>query len=537
MPHNTEFTEPILRTNNDTIPTAGKGRWPAAALLGLIFLLCSAGASAQNSIYPTVLYSGVNPFTVSASDGVAKIEIYTDEGWRPLVIGLRTRYYRVMTSPVFRRCARQATFSLFVERIDSDFEVEIRVTDCDGSRRKYSLGLENTWTLFYEDFGTVTLDDRPCHTFSVQSYGGSFVVDKVVSSSNQFEIRYPFRQPPLRMQGGQVYRYSVCFTPRRLGRIQVPIYVHIRREQPVGEYTTYIVADTAYVNVIPPPRARTPVPRPAPPVVAAPPPRPRAPRLPPDGPTPPPKPPPQVLAAVPMDPEPLAEFVESARTAEQAPLEESAEPEEFVFDPTTFRTILTPTARSVGKGRGFVGSYDVAGIIAGYGLTDRLTVIGGGAYVPASGNTTVAATAGGKYEFYRDEKLRGAGGVQVNFSGTEESDIFLAASYLTANYGTLDRSVNLTAGYSWRRHSPSNTTIAPFTKQALLAGLGGDIRFANRWKVAGEIFYIQDSEFQPIALTLRYFGHRFAIDGGIAADMTPEDGVTLLPVLSAIWTW
>ena len=208
-----------------------------------------------------------------------------------------------------------------------------------------------------------------------------------------------------------------------------------------------------------------------------------------------------------------------------------------MFDPTTFRAILTPTARSVGKGRGFVGSYDVAGIIAGYGLTDRLTVIGGGAYVPASGNTTFAATAGGKYEFYRDEKLRGAGGVQMNFSGTEESDIFLAASYLTANYGTLDRSVNLTAGYSWRRHSPSDTTIAPFTKQALLAGLGGDIRFANRWKVAGEIFYIQDSEFQPIALTLRYFGHRFAIDGGIAADMTPEDGITLLPVLSAIWTW
>lgn len=534
MPDIMEQTEPILHASNDKIMGS---RWFFAALCGLAFLLTSSGTFAQNSIYPTVLYSGVNPFTVSASDGIEKIEIYTNDGWKPLVIGLRTRYYRVMSSPVFRRCAKQATFSLFVERIDQNFDVEIRVTDCDGSRRKYSVGLENTWTLFYEDFGTVTLDDRPCHTFSVQSNSGSFVVDKVVSSSNQFEIRYPFRKPPLRIQGAQVYRYSVCFTPRQVGRIQIPIYVHIRREQPVGEYTTYIVADTAYVNVIPSPNARTPVRTPPPPVVAAPPPRPRAPRLPPDGPTPPPKPAPQVLEAQPMAPESLVDFVESTPIVEEPVLDDTTTPEEFIFDPTTFRTILTPTARSLGKGRGFVGSYDVAGIVAGYGLTDRLTIIGGGVYVPASINETFAVSGGAKYEFYRDEMLRAAGGVQINFSGTEESEIFLAAPYATVNYGTLDRSASLTAGYSWRRHSPSDTSIAPFTKQAILVGAGGDFRFANRWKVAGEIFYIQNSEFQPLALTLRYFGHRFAIDGGIAVDMTPDETVAVLPVLSVLWTW
>lgn len=522
-----EHTRTLRRSHISTI------RLFLSLICGLV-LLTPLTAVAQNRIYPTVLYSGVNPFTVTADDGIERIEIYTDDGWKPMVIGERTRYYRVMTTPIFRRCAKQATFMIFVERIDRDVEVEVRVTDCDGDRRSYSMELENTWTLFYEDFGTVTLDDRPCHTFSVQSNGGSFIVDRVSSPSNQFEIRYPFRRPPLRIEGTQTYRYSVCFTPRRVGRIKVPIFVHVRRGQPVGEYTSYIVADTAYVNVIEPPRSRTPGRTSPPPVAVAPP---RPPRLPPVEPTPPPKPPPVILEARPQEPEPLPEFIDVAETEELLVPTIRPTAEEFVFDPTTFRTILTPTARSLGKGRGFVASYDVAGILAGYGLTDRLTVLGGGLFVPASINETFAVSGGAKYEFHRTEHLRAAAGVQMNYSSTDESQILLGAPYATVNYGTIDRSASITAGYSWRRHSPADTSIAPFTRRALIAGVGGDLRFANRWKVAGELFFLENSEFQPLALTLRYFDNRFAIDGGVAVDVTPDDEFTVLPVISIVWTW
>ena len=508
---------------------------PSGLLVGVLFLLSLNTTFSQDQIYPTALYSGVNPLTISSSDGIDKIEIYMAGEWKPLVIGQRTRNYRVMTTPVFGYCAKEASFRIFVQRIDRNFEIELRVTDCDGSRTKYSLNLENVWTLYHEDFGTVTLDDRPCHTFVVQSNGGDFIVDGVTCTSRQFEILFPFKEPPVKLRGRQTYRYSVCFTPIRTGQLKVPINVLIRRGQPTEGYTSYVVADTAYVNVILPPRDRT---TPDPPlIVVEPPPRPRPPSLPPDGPSTPPKPPARVLAAVPVPPEKLVEFVEPEQIPNKVHGIGQPKQQVFVSDPTTFRTILTPTARTLGKGRGFIASYDVAGIVGGYGITDRLTVIGGGLYVPPGIGDALAVTLGGKYELFQKNELRIAGGIQTNYSSTDESEIFSAASYLTANYGSIDRAINITAGYSWRRHIPGDTSIAPFTRQAPFVGIGGDHRFANRWKIASEAFVIQDSEFQPLALTLRYFGHDFAIDAGIAIDMVPDNGIIPLPIVSGIWTW
>ena len=504
-------------------------------VVGAFVLLCFGVAFSQDDIYPTVLYSGVNPFTVSASDGISKIEIYTADGWKPLVIGQRTRNYKVMTTPIFSHCAKQATFKVFVERIDRNFEIEFRVTDCQGSRTKHSVDLENVWTLYHEDFGTVTLDDKPCHTFVVQSNGGDFIVDGVTCASKQFQIFYPFREPPIKLRGTQTYRYSVCFTPFRTGRLKVPVNVLIRRGQPAGGYTTYVVADTAYVNVIKPPE-RNVVPD-IPPRVVEPPPRPRPPRLPPSGPTTPPKPPARVLTAYPLDAEELPDFIEPTTVAGKVPELTSPVSPEFISDPTTFRTILTPTARTLSKGQGFLASYDGAGILAGYGVSDQLTVMGGGLYVPPGLSKALALSLGGKYAVYQEDELRIAGGLQANYSSTNESEVVSAASYVTGNYGTIDRAVNLTVGYSWRRHFPTDTSIAPFTRLATLVGVGGDHRFANRWKVATEIFVIEDSEYQPLAVTLRYFGNRFALDAGVTIDLIPENGLTPLPVLSGVWTW
>ena len=528
----------MVQTRRMSSPVVLLSRFVILVLFSLCCLI-QESTFGQDRIYPTALYSGMNPLTVYAVDGISKIEMRTRSGWKPISIGYTTRFYRILTSPIFGYCATQATFSVWVERIDHDFEIEIRVTDCDGSKRTYDLSLENTWSLYHEDFGTVTLDDKPCHTFVVESIGGDFIVDDVESPSRQFSIRYPFKKPPVRIRGSKTYRYSVCFKPERIGRIKVPINVLIRRGQPVGKYTTYVVADTAYVNVINPSRPHRP--NPDPPTVTPPPrPKPKPPKRPPGGPEPPPAPPPQAFPTEPIPGEPpfpdsagplISEMPISVDTVPIDPLPE------FVHDPTTFRTILTPTARSLGKGRGFLASYDVAGIVAGYGPTERLTLIGGGVFVPSFISKTVAATLGGKYELYRSPVFRVAGGIQGNLSSTDQSDILSVAPYVTANWGTLDYSATITAGYSWRRHTPSDTAVPPFEQRAALVGVGGDYRFARHWKVAGEAFLLENSEFQPVALTLRWFNNRFAVDGGLAFDLTPDDGLQVVPVVSGIWTW
>ena len=495
----------------------------------------------QAGIYPTVLYSGVNPIGISEPEGIASIQIDIGRGWQTLRTGVRNSSVRVLKGATFGRCAKKASFSLYIDRIDRPLRVRIRVRKCGGGSETYSLALENTWNLFHEDFGTVTLNDRPCHTFVVQADGGRFVIDRVESPSGQFEISYPFRKPPITIIGRRTYRYSVCFTPTQVGRVKVPIYVHIRRGEPVGRYKTYIVADTAYVNVV---RGRRSRPDPDPEPVQKierpkPKPKPRAPKPPPSGPEEPPVPVPSLDMATPIEGDPLVPDDHTVVFIEAAPVEHPTLPvyETPIFDPTTFRRILSPSARPLKQGDGFVGSYDVAGLIAGYGVTDNFSLIVGGAWVPEGLGDFTALSAGAKYTLVDRETFDLSAGLQANLTSTPASDIVSAAPYVAADLGTRDYRLGATLGYSWRRHTPSDTTIAPFERRALLLGLGGDYRLARHWKLAGEAFWIGGTEIQPLALTLRWFNERLAIDAGVVLDMVPEEGFVAAPLVSGVWVF
>ncbi len=442
-----------------------------------------------------------------------------------------------MKGPSFDRCATKASFSLFVERIDRSITVRFRVKKCGGGSERYSLSLQNTWNLFHENFGTVTLNDRPCHTFLVQADGGNFVIDRVESPSRQFVIEYPFRAPPIEIIGRRTYRYSVCFTPTKVGRIKVPIYVHIRRDQPVGKYKTYIVADTAYVNVV---KGRES--RPDPPIQIQrpePPPKPRAPKPPPGGPKTPPVPTPNLGFAEPIDGPPLVSEDHVVVLREPAPVETVTLPtyERPIFDPTTFRRLLSPSARPIGEGKGFLASYDLAGLLAGYGVTDDLSLLAGGAWTPEGLGDFSAMSLGAKYLLVEEGDFLLSAGLQGNRTSTPASDVISVAPYVAADIGTRDYSVGGTVSYSWRRHLPSDTTIAPFERRALILGLGGDYRFARHWKIAAEGFFVSASEVEPVGLTLRWFNERIAVDAGVVLDLIPEDGVTVAPLVSGVWTF
>ncbi len=509
-----------------------------AILLLALFILIPLAL--QAGIYPDEIYSGVNPIGISEPAGIASIQINIGRGWQTLRSGVGNNFFRVSKGASFSRCAKKASFVLFVERIDLNLAIRIRVNKCGGGSQTYTMSLENPWSLFHEDFGTVTLNDRPCHTFLVKAAGARFVVDRVESPSKDFVISYPFRKPPIAIVGRKTYRYSVCFTPTQVGRIKVPIYVHIRRDQPVGKYKTYIVADTAYVNVV---RGKESRPDPDQPIRTierpAPPPKPKAPAPPPSGPKEPPVPVPNLDMATPVEGDPIVPDDHVIVFADPVPFEAPRLPlyEKPIFDPTTFRRILSPSARPLAKGSGFLASYDVAGLLAGYGVTDQLSVLAGGAWVPEGLGDFTAVSAGAKYALVDRETFDLSAGVQANLTTSPASDIVSAAPYVVADLGTRDYRVGATLGYSWRRHTPSDTTIAPFERRALLLGLGGDYRLARHWKISGEAFYITGSEIEPLALTLRWFNQRLAVDAGIVLDLVPEDGVTVAPLVSGVWVF
>jgi hypothetical protein len=454
---------------------------------------------------------------------------------------------RVTAGPSINRCARRATFTVYVSDISRNVGLRLRITDCDDDDDEIDLVLDQPWNVYFEDFGKMTLGESRCHQFTVEPRGNSYIIDSIVSPSALFTIRYTARRPPVRVY--DVYHYDVCFKATRAGVTTRPILVYLHRNQPAGGYSNFIVADTAYVDVrvpagppaAPKPVLPKPVPKPVPrkPVLVA---------------VPPPviiqKPVPKPDTAVVVRRPDIARvglrefhFDPVMPPAEQ-PAAVRSEPApalllpEFLSDPTPFRTILLPTARSIGQGKGFVASYDLAGWLLGYGLTDRLSLLGGFLYVPRFISNTLAVTAGAKYEFHNEEPFRLAAGMQFNFSRTDLSSISLASPYLVGSVGDDDQRASLTLGYSWRHHEQADGET--FGRRAAIVGIGGDYRIGFHWKLAAEAALLESSDLQPLIVTARYFSDSFTIDFGVGANLNPSREVTGLrvgPIVNAIWVW
>ncbi|MEO5931537.1 MAG: hypothetical protein ABIR47_16505 [Candidatus Kapaibacterium sp.] len=518
----------------------------------LLLLMLPLSARAQFfgsgiTIYPDELYSGLNTVTITAPEGLASIQFTDGRGSPgPLLTGRETSQYRVVTGPTFTRCATKTTFMIYVKDISRTLSLYFRVADCEGNSSRLRLSMDETWEVFREDFGTVVLGAPACHMFTVASRMGDFILDSVASPSKLFTIHYTAARPPLRLHNGQQYHYDVCYIGTRTGPIKMPIFTYLRRSSPAGGMGTFLVADTALINVV--------LPRERPIAVNRPPVRPR----------------PQVLLAPPVDiiipkaiPRPVVKIdtprvipkviASRARSVAvilpspvsvstgTAPIPAPPLPDEPIADPTTHRVLLMPTARSIDSGKFFVANYDLAGFLVGAGLGDRTTLLGGVLYVPGSTSHNLVLTGGGRYEVYRKGIVRGAVGAQAGYSESNISSIILASPYAVISVGDDDRRASLAAGYSWRRHTPKDTLLGPFSQQAAVLAVGGDYRIGGNWKIVGEAYLLQDASYRPLVVTLRYFTSHLAIDGGVGVDLgiagEARRGVTVLPVITATWVF
>jgi hypothetical protein len=315
----------------------------------------------------------------------------------------------------------------------------------------------------------------------------------------------------------------------------MPILVYLRRRYPAGGHTSFIVADTAFVNVVPTATG----PRPSPPIAVRRRTRPPSSQLiaqPPLIILPPPKDTVRVIPKViPSTARAVPLVLDTLRAVPSTPGEPYAVvAEEELTDPTTHRAILMPTARSIDSGKVFISNYDLVGWLAGYGVNDRLTLLAGFLYLPRFINYNVVATAGGRYELYREGIVRGALGMQANYSRSDVSTIVLLSPYGVVSLGDDDRRVSAALAYTWRHHTPAEGE--PFNRQAAVLAIGGDYRIGHNWKIAAEGYLLESAGTQPLAVALRYFTDRFAIDAGVGLGAT-EGVVRVAPVVAGTWVW
>ncbi len=233
---------------------------------------------------------------------------------------------------------------------------------------------------------------------------------------------------------------------------------------------------------------------------------------------------------------------------------EPAGPDVVYTDPTTFRTIAAPNAIVPARGTIVGGVYDLAGLMAGYVVFDDVMILGGGG-VPlpddwggVKGSMYGAYSLGVKARLLKGERLQAAVGYQWARSiydqeqtpDTLESGIVAHTPYAAVSYGDDDSRASITAGYAFKHH----TTIdaGEFNRNALIMSIGGDYRFANRWKVAGELLAMQTLGYAPIAFTARFFGETYAVDAGFAyLGLATGDGdvpsLKFAPVISLVKVW
>ncbi|MEO5930309.1 MAG: hypothetical protein ABIR47_10295 [Candidatus Kapaibacterium sp.] len=427
-------------------------------------------AGEGTTIYPERLYPGDNIVTVSNARGLDRIR------------GTASANTKV-TIPAIPGCPTRIDLHIFVGDATTKEGADLIIYDCDGAFVSRKIAAEN-WEIRHEYTGNVTVGDSVCVHCEIRTTD-SKKVDSIIVDDPRFTVKMPPGRSPWTAVEND-FHYDVCYRPTRAERFNTEIILHIRRAQPNGGLTTYIIRKPLTATSVEPP-------------------------------------PPPVRVITPIDTLPLLE------------------------DPTTFRNIVMPTSESVGKGRTFAGTYDLAGVLAGYGVTDRLTLIGGGAFVPAAISKFTLGTIGGKYEIPLGGELSTAVGFQYGYSSTKESNISVSAPYAVISLGDRSRRISVAAGYSWKHHNASGLE---FDRNAYILAIGGDVTLRRGLKLVAETYVVESSGLAPVVASVRWFGEHYAFDAGLGVDLnglgsvrgtgglTGEvDHFSVAPLLSFIWRW
>ena len=221
-------------------------------LLLLLGATVDATAQRASKIYPTVLYPGENVISVKASEGIQNVRVMP-------MNSLNNEVVTVENDGPREGCDQSTSFDVNLSSASAWAGVLVEVEKCDGSVDRHRLMVSTHWILETVLFPDVTAGESICRPFRIKlGYGGirgaqrgsGIVVESITSSDDRlsFDFSSPF---PITVRSGSTFRYNVCFAADKPGLYKIPVTVWVRRDQPSGGHTTYPVADTAVVRVLP----------------------------------------------------------------------------------------------------------------------------------------------------------------------------------------------------------------------------------------------------------------------------------------------
>jgi hypothetical protein len=194
-----------------------------------------------------------------------------------------------------------------------------------------------------------------------------------------------------------------------------------------------------------------------------------------------------------------------------------------VEDPNRTRLFFGPTARSLPRGRGYLGVYELLMPFVQVGLTDRLTVGGGTPLIFGDGGDSHPYWVTPKLQLLRGQRTQVAAGVMhILFTGDEEP---VGIAYGVVTHGTRDTSVTAGLGYGYES-SDRGTWIGM---------VGGDKRLGRSVKLLAEGYLWQEGE-GILMGGVRFFGARLSADLGLVTALGGDD-TFVFPVVNVVWTF
>lgn len=215
------------------------------------------------------------------------------------------------------------------------------------------------------------------------------------------------------------------------------------------------------------------------------------------------------------------ERIVSVRRAQGPARTESA----WSDDPNTTRLFFGPTGRTLPKGSGYFGVFELFFPFVAYGVTDWLTVAGGTPIFPGLMGEI----------FYFAPKVRvfsmastdvSAGVLAFATTDTEAEPVGIV--YGAGTYGGSDRAA--TAGIGWVYQSTD-------VENRPMLMVGGESRAGRNLKLVSENYWVPGESFGLFSGGVRFFGERLSGDVGVAAGGDGNDFECCFPLVNFVYNF
>lgn len=200
-------------------------------------------------------------------------------------------------------------------------------------------------------------------------------------------------------------------------------------------------------------------------------------------------------------------------------------------DPNRTRLFFSPTGRTLEKGSGYFGVYELFIPFVAYGVTDRVMLVGGSPfYLAFLGDVAPPFYFGPKVQVVDGAKFDGSVGalaVFVPVSGSSDGGDNFGIVYGVGSYGDADNAVTAGMGFGY--------VGSDFSSRPVLM-LGGEARTGRSIKLITENLVVPGEDGVLLSAGIRFFGERLSADAGLVGD-AGSGGGCCLPVVNFVYNF